>query len=85
MSNTILRQWATRQQINQVRAMLRTIYMEGEEAADLIDEVNHSLSQSSHKRIGSSDLEAVADQIRHDCEAFNAHEIELHTQQRRTA
>ena len=78
MSNTVIRRWATRQQINAIKAMLRGFYMEGEEAADLIDELHASLHDSSWKRIGSGDLEAFADTMRAECEAFAEQEIEQH-------
>ena len=78
MSNTVIRRWATRQQINQLKAMLRGCYMEGEEAAELIEELHASLHDSSWKRIGSADLEAVADTMRAECAAFSEQEIEQH-------
>ena len=82
MSNTIIRQWATRQQLNQLKAILRSVYIEGEDAAGLIDELHHSLSNSAWRHVGSSDLEAVADQMRNDCAAFSDQQVEFHTQRR---
>lgn len=76
--NTPTRIWIKPAQVKELRATLCGLLIEGEDAADLIDELHGCLQSSAWKRIGSADLEDIAGTMRAECEAFNEREIEIH-------
>ena len=64
--------------LKDLKSQIGKFWVEGEDAAAVIDALYAGLAQSSWIRFCSTDLPLVADTMRSECELFNEREIEIH-------
>lgn len=64
------RKFATPQNITFLKSYLAGLDLEGQQAAELLDEMHDCLADSVYIQIGSVDLNDIAGKISKECEAF---------------